>query len=76
LLLGFILPPAAMTDGIRATVTLFLSSELVILWDLNLDWQSPASDQFKSICIDFNPNQLTLKTHMAKFKKFCYLHID
>jgi hypothetical protein len=53
-----------MVDAIGAIsecLTPFLYSELVILGDINLHWLSPASNQFKSISIDFNLTQLISK---------------
>ena len=52
------LPDAVCT--ICKYVKPFLSSELVILGDFNLDWLTPASDHFNNICLDFNQAQLSL----------------
>lgn len=60
-LLGVYRPPSAPSAGISDLAHLIsshLSSEIILLGDLNLDWLSNTSDGRKDLCIDLNLTQL------------------
>lgn len=60
-IIGCYRPPSAIKDSIRSLTDLlsrFSSSELILLGDLNWDWLSDSSENFKQICDSLNLCQL------------------
>ena len=60
-LVGCYRPPAAVGGALASlssALTDLLSNDIVLLGDLNWDWMSPNSDQFKAFCDSVNLTQL------------------